>query len=89
MKTGTVELPLHWASYLINGDASGLDEGEAEKIDAGLEKHGFGAVNFVSVAEDEGRFTWHYHLYDCGTTTAQGGTVIEYTYLYSEESDNA
>ena len=33
-------LPASWASYLINGDASGLDTGEQERIDAFLQGEG-------------------------------------------------
>lgn len=33
-------LPAYWASYLINGDASGLEDGEQERIDAWLKAHG-------------------------------------------------
>jgi hypothetical protein len=34
----TLELSLfaHWATYLINGDASGLEDGEQEEIDSYL-----------------------------------------------------
>lgn len=34
---GTITLPTHWASYLINDDATGLEPGEQEVIDAFLE----------------------------------------------------
>ena len=33
-------LPIYWASYLINGDASGLEDGEQAEIDAFLESEG-------------------------------------------------
>ena len=33
-------LPASWASYLINGDASGLETGEQERIDAFLQGEG-------------------------------------------------
>ena len=33
-------LPASWASYLINGDASGLETGEQERIDAFLKSEG-------------------------------------------------
>ena len=32
-------LPGYWASYLINGDASGLTELELEEVDAWLDNH--------------------------------------------------
>ena len=40
METLTYTLPAYWASYLINGDASGLEPGEQEQIDAWLAKEG-------------------------------------------------
>ena len=36
-------LPASWASYLINGDASGLEAGEQERIDAFLKSEGLSA----------------------------------------------
>ena len=33
-------LPAPWASYLVNGDASGLETGEQERIDAFLKSEG-------------------------------------------------
>lgn len=38
IKTREYQLPVYWASYLINGDASGLENGEQEEIDAFIEK---------------------------------------------------
>ena len=32
-----VRLPIYWASYIANGDESGLEEGEKELIDSTLE----------------------------------------------------
>ncbi len=32
-------LPAHWASSLINGDRSGLDDGDEAQLDAWLEAH--------------------------------------------------
>jgi len=34
----TYTLPAYWASYLINGDASGLEEGEQALLDAFLRR---------------------------------------------------
>ena len=69
--------PTHWASYLINGDASGLDEGEKEMVDRWLEREGLRRVVSTVDSEDEGRFTWSYALYnpESGCT---GGNVIDY-----------
>ena len=32
-----VRLPIYWATYIANGDESGLEEGEKELIDSTLE----------------------------------------------------
>lgn len=42
-------LPVYWASYIIKGDASGLEEGEAEEIDAFLKVEGY--PQFTDVSE--------------------------------------
>ena len=65
----------YWASYFINGDASGLEEGEQAKADAWLERN---QIRNVIDCADEAHFTWHMRLYapelDC-----DGGDVIDYT----------
>jgi hypothetical protein len=48
--------PSHWAPYLINGDASGLDVDEQLACDAWLEAEG---VRDVLDAEDAGFIRWH------------------------------
>ena len=73
-----VTLPAYWASYLINGDASGISEKERALCDnqaAGL--------NVIDVARDdsgeaqEARFTWSYDLYS-GDSNTTGGEVLDY-----------
>jgi len=32
-----VRLPIYWASYLVNGDASGLEDGEEDQVQETLE----------------------------------------------------
>lgn len=84
METDTVTAPDYWASYLINGDASGLDDHEQKLCDdyfADLESQGW---HVVDVARDEtgeayeSRFTWMYSMYG---GNAQGGSVIDYVIL--------
>lgn len=43
--------PAAWASYLINGDASGLEPGEREKADAWLQREGVEIVGTEPNAE--------------------------------------
>ena len=44
------ELPTYWASYIANGDASGLEEGEEKLIDETLKQ--LNLTNCVDVLED-------------------------------------
>jgi hypothetical protein len=69
-------MPVYWASYLINGDASGLEPGEQQRVDAYL-KH----ENIIDVADvaDESYFSWSYDLYG---GEAQGGDLVDYTVRY-------
>jgi hypothetical protein len=78
-----VTLPAYWASALVNGDYSGLDDGEAahvEKIISDLASDGWYVVdvkrNDDSEAE-EARFTWCYQLYNA-YGDARGGDVLDY-----------
>jgi hypothetical protein len=73
----TFEAPAHWAPYLINGDASGLDDGESDRIAAYLAQELPAGAHVVSCA-DESRFTWSYRLFG---GDAEGGSVLEFTYL--------
>ena len=80
MQITTVAGPSYWASYFVNGDASGLTPQEREQADAWLKREG---VDVLDVARDDGgngiepRFTWSYRLYapECGYS---GGEVIDY-----------
>lgn len=49
MKTEKYILPAYWASYLINGDGSGLTAAEADQIESWLESEGNPA--FVDVGD--------------------------------------
>ena len=64
-------LPEFWASYLINGDASGLEDGEKEEIDAFLKNENLGHCLTCS---DEPFFTWRH---DGGNL---GATCLEYIF---------
>jgi hypothetical protein len=62
----------YWASYLINGDASGMSDEERRLADAWLARVGGEVVDC-----GEPFFTWSYGLHtgaDCA-----GGDVVEYT----------
>lgn len=74
MNIQTITAPEHWASYLINGDASGLDDGEQAIIDRWIKRENVRAVHGVS---EQSRFTWSYRLYS-PESDAEGGSVADY-----------
>ncbi len=76
--TDTVTLPTHWAGFLINGDATDLDDGEEDLISAHLKVALPDAAAIVDVVEGSERFTWSYRLYG---GDASGGDVADYTVL--------
>lgn len=73
MKTIEYTLPAPWASYLINGDASGLTGSEEFQIDGFLAKHNLPAP--VGCSEN----TWFARSNDSGNDLA--GDVMTFTFL--------
>lgn len=61
MNTLTLILPTHWASALVNGDESGLDEDEVKSMDAFLDDMlaTYGQCWCIDVGEDLGFMTHH------------------------------
>ena len=75
-ETRTVTGAAYWASYLINGDSSGLEPAEKALCDAWLARELEPGEDVVS-CDDESRFSWSYGLYtgaDCA-----GGDLLDYT----------
>jgi uncharacterized protein DUF6926 len=70
IKTATYILPAYWASYLINGDASGLSPAEGRQVDAWL------AINDNPNICDCGE---SYFSRTCDVPGALAGDVCEYT----------
>ena len=72
MITETFTLPVYWASYLVNDDASGLEDNEQDEIDAWLDANAPGVC--VDVSEDYGF---------CHTNDANniGGDCAVYTFM--------
>lgn len=68
----------YWASYLINGDASGLTPEEKAACDNWLSIELEPGETIVD-CEDEGRFTWSYDLHT--HTGIRGGSVLDYTVI--------
>lgn len=69
----TIEAPESWASYLINGDPSGLEPDEIAACDDWQDS--IAPWYVVSCGDSEPCFTWKYRLYG---GTAEGGNVQEY-----------
>jgi hypothetical protein len=65
----------YWASYLINGDASGLTPREVALANNWLDVNQI--VNVVDCSHDS-HFTWNYDLHT-GDVMARGGDVLDYT----------
>lgn len=74
MKTETRTLPAHWAPYLINGDATGLDDSDEKECDAYMEREGLPAP----VDCGEAYFAWR------NDANRLGGDVCEFTFLIHE-----
>lgn len=66
-------LPEWWACYLINGDASGLEDSEIAEIDSFCE----GLGSCVDVSE-EPYFSWE------NDANGLGGDVAEFTFIKVE-----
>jgi len=65
-------LPAHWASYLINGDASGISLVEKLECDAFLKSHG---LPMPVSCSDEEWFSWR------NDANTLGGSVMDFTFL--------
>lgn len=77
-RTETHTLPAYWASYLINGDDSGLSDNERRRIDRYVKVNGLGACLDVTNEEE---FSWD------NDADELAGSTAEYTFIVLEESD--
>lgn len=68
------KLPSYWASALINGDESGMDEKESADIEAFLNREEMKGWTCADVSEH----TWFSHSNDAGTLA---GDVARYTFI--------
>jgi hypothetical protein len=84
IETDTVDLPDHWATALINGNFSGLedsDPAEAGFVRDLIDEYAADGWTFAD-CDSESRFTWHYGLYN-RYSNASGGSVLEFTIIRS------
>lgn len=58
LKVETATAPAWWACYLINGDDSGMESGEAASIDRWIESMGWGLPCSIE-EEDAGFMRFH------------------------------
>lgn len=80
MKTLTYTLPSYWASYLVNGDASGLEDAEIAEVDAFVKSEANdGLFSCADVSEE----TWFAHTNDA---SGVGGDVATFTFLVEDET---
>lgn len=70
-------LPVYWASYLFNGDASGLQDNEQAEIDAFIKREGLSWP--LALSED----SWFAHSNDAGTLACD---VATYTFESPKEN---
>ena len=74
MVTTKYTLPIYWASYLVNGDDSGIDEAEKAVVDRFL-------ADTLGHCIDAGEDYWFQQYNDA---TDIGGDVCEYIFLSKE-----
>lgn len=74
MKTATYTLPAHWACYLINGDASGMDESEVAAVDKFTEDHCL--LDALTCTDDE-EFK---HTHDASDYGVLACTCLDFTF---------
>ena len=76
IKEITEELPIYWATYLINGDSSGLEDGEENLIKETLDYLELSSSECVDVSED--------YSFRCGRSDLPdllGGDYAVYTFI--------
>lgn len=78
MYARTITGAAYWASYFINGDASGMTDEERNAADNWLRIELQPGESVVSCA-GEARFTWSYDLHT--HTDTRGGDVLDYTII--------
>lgn len=84
MQTETYDLPVYWASALINGDESGLSEEDAEALEgftAWMIAH-YGKCWAIDVSED----SWFARSHDAWQWQPLAGHVATYTFDVTPEA---
>lgn len=72
--------PSHWASYLINGDASGIEPEDVRQADAWIAREGLG----LPVSCEDAGFHWRHDAYaECPL----GADCQTYVFLVKESGE--
>lgn len=77
----TYTLPAYWATYLINGDDSGISDEDKQQCDSFLSRE---RLTMPVSCSDESWFSWHN---DSGNNL--GGDVMEYVFLIPCQDNHA
>ena len=75
MEVKTVKGAAHWASYLINGDASGMTDLEVAQADAWYDREVEDGEQVVDCGEPY--FSWSFGMYT--GIPVRGGDLVDYT----------
>jgi len=78
-ETTTSTAPAHWASYVINGDASGIDDADIAACDAWVLRHAVDGWQVFDADTENGPF--FAHSSDAGVRDCD---ILEYTLLRRE-----
>lgn len=82
LETVTYDLPSYWASYFVNGDATGLDDKEQQAADDWWSAtFGDDQVSCCDVAEE----SWFTKYHDA-SQHALAGDVTTFTFLIASNS---
>lgn len=79
IKTYTLMLPVDWASPLINGDESGMEDEDCEALNAFVDDmvRTYGSCHCVDVSEDTQFMRWH----DAAAYGVLACDVAEFTFF--------
>ena len=79
IKTYTLMLPSHWASPLVNGDESGLEDEDSAALNAFVDDmvRTYGSCHCVDVSEDTQFMRWH----DAVEYGVPASDVAEFTFF--------
>lgn len=82
----TISLPSHWASALVNGDFSGVEDEDARHIELMMSKLGQEGWHVVGTSDEEPRFTNHYQVHN-PYSQSHGGEVMDFVIHRSHQHE--